>query len=178
MKVTKNKFLCISTKIIYLILLCAYATNICYAASQGKLSIQSSASIEISVHVNQSLTAIGPEELLLNQNKSPLCVMHNGYKKDASVPYELKVDEIKVVDGVNFPLNIFLEDKHSLNSKQLLMSGSSFLRQSNLSTSNQHEHDCRSSGLQLSLEAATHYKNTFDNSFNTAGSLILLVSPN
>ena len=183
MKTTKNNSSCIRFKIIILVILIISATNISHAASQGKLGRQSSASIGISVQVNQSLTADSPDELLLSQNKSkPLCVMHNGYTQNATVPYELKVDEIKVLDQTNYihnnnldtlPFNIILIDKQ----KQQLTPGISLFQQTGLSTSDLHKQDCQETGMQLSLEMTADHKNSLNTQVNSTGLLILLVSP-
>lgn len=172
----------------FLVILIISATNLCHAASQGKLGGHSFASIGISVQVNRSLTTESPDELLLSQNKSkPLCVMHNGYQQYATVPYELKVDEIKVLDQSNYtqnnnedtlPFNIILKDQHSAKPKQELSAGISLFQQTVFSRSDEHKQDCQEAGMRLSLEMTAHHKNSFNNHMSAAGLLILLVSPN
>ncbi len=73
------------------------------AASQGELGERSTASIEISVHVNQTLTSIHPEQLLVNSttpitmhDSQPFCIVNQGYGLEASVPYDLKVDALNI----------------------------------------------------------------------------------
>ena len=71
------------------------------AASQGKLGNRSTASINISVHINQTLTTIYPEQLLLSSSTSSVtntsqafCVINQGFGENASVPYELIIDNL------------------------------------------------------------------------------------
>ena len=187
MKITNNIFSCINIKITFLVILAISATNICHAASQGKLGRSSSASIGISVHVNQSLSTVSPPELLLSQNKSePLCIMHNGYTQNANVPYALKIDEIKVLDQNNdggmdnqedFLFNVFLEDRYTAENKQKLSPGMSFSKQTRLSSRKQHKQDCRKAGMQLSIEKTNNEINLSDTQLGSTGLLILLVSP-
>jgi hypothetical protein len=165
--------------------------DISNAASQGELGKRSSGSIEISVHVNQTLSAISPEELILNQATSsdlhtfkPFCVMHHGYSENAKVPYELTVADLTMpqqyinstkISGINFPYNIFLVDKASANNKLLLSPGMSLLKQSTLGSRVQINNDCANSGAYLSIEMTHSFTNT---EHIPPSLLLLLVSPN
>ena len=162
--------------------------NVVHAASQGKLGTQSIASVEILVTVNQSLSAISPNELLLNNfnqtnltvNK-PFCIAHNGFDKNASVPYELIVDRLVSINENqhSLPFNIFLEDKdkNTNKSKHLLKNGITIAKQSNLSSSKELLNECVSTGAQLSIEKNNSAKKAASVP-KTAGLLILLISPN
>ena len=183
----------IRIKILILFISLNSAICIGHAATQGKLGKQSSASIHISVQVNQTLTTVSPQELLLNQatlsdNRSlkPFCVAHHGYSQNASVPYELKVDDLKVhqqkIDStqnknISSPYNIYLEDKNSLHNRLRLSAGMSLFKQSALSFSDQITKECENSGLHLSIEMAESSNDSFQEPISP-GLLILLVSPN
>ena len=162
-------------------------TSSAEAARDGSLS--SSASINISVTINQSLKTISPTELLLdrasskgNSNK-PFCVAHHGFDQDASVPYKLVVDEIKpsnntidTTTDTTLPFDIILEDREIKNSKQKLVDGMSFEKQSRLTINNFLNNKCTTHGLALSIE-----KNKNNNKkhipTNSTALLFLLVSP-
>jgi len=163
------------------------------AARDGSLSSSSSASINISVTINQSLKTISPTELLLdrasskgNSNK-PFCVAHHGFDQDASVPYKLVVDEIKPSNNTidttadttadtTLPFDIILEDREIKNSKQKLVDGMSFEKQSRLTINNFLNNKCTTHGLALTIE-----KNKNNNKkhipTNSTALLFLLVSP-
>ena len=170
-------------------LACVLAVPLCNAAnaaSQGKLGTQSTASVEISVTVNQSLSTMSPNELLLNTSNQarltttkPFCIAHNGSNKNASVPYELIVDSL-VAPNKNphtLPFNIYLEDKNTNKNKQLLTEGTTITKQSRLSRDEQLVNKCASTGTQLSIEKNYSAENTSPAS-ETAGLLILLIRPN
>ncbi len=164
--------------------------NVVHAASQGKLGTQSIASVEILVTVNQSLSAISPNELLLNNSNQtnltvnkPFCIAHNGFDKNASIPYELIVDRLVSINENqhSLPFNIFLEDKdkdkNTNKSKHLLKNGITIAKQSNLSSSKELLNECVSTGAQLSIEKNNSAKKAASVP-KTAGLLILLISPN
>jgi len=169
--------------------ICVLATQLCNvvnAASQGKLGTQSTASVEISVTVNQSLSAVSPNELLLNYSNQtrlttnkPFCIAHNGLNKNASVPYELIVDSLAPANENQhtLPFNIYLEDKNTNISKQLLTNGTALAKQSRLRTSEHLINDCANSGTQLSIEKNNYTENAALHSEAT-GLLILLIRPN
>ena len=159
---------------------CLICNNV-YAASQGKLGIQSSGSIEISVTIHQSLNAISPNEVLLHDNiknnlttSKPFCITNHGYDKNASVPYNLIVDRLESynTDTNNLPFNIFLEDKEN---KTLLTSGTKLSEQSVLYNNEDMLSNCMATGTKLSIEKKPTVKNTLQP--NTTGLLLLLVSP-
>ena len=179
-----------------LLLITAVVLGCASAATQGKLGKSSTASIGISVHVSQSLTAISPKELLLDQTankKKPFCVMHHGYKLNSTVPYELIVDEIKaqqnqaaltVPNQTNsseqsnegtLPFKIFLENDESVLQKQLLSQGMSFYNQSKHNFNEQA--NCQDEGVNLSLEMANQ-RTDAKMQDDLLGVMILLVSPN
>lgn len=180
-----------SNKICYLLkyllasILVSLLSNTAYAASQGKLGIQSSASVDISVTVNQSLSAVSPNELMLNnsnQNGSasmPFCIAHQGFKKKASVPYELVVDSLVSPhkDQQTLPYKIYLEDKNKSKNKLLLNSGTTISKQSTLNISEQVIDECANNGLKLSIEKFTN-ENKDTSKTAAVGLMILLVSPN
>lgn len=160
--------------------------NVVHAASQGKLGTQSTASVEISVTVNQSLSAVSPNELLLNNSSQaslsshkPFCIAHHGLHKNASVPYELIVDSLTPSNENQhvLPYNVFLEDNSSNKNKQLLTNGTTIAKQSNLSSSKELLLDCANSGVRLSIEKNYSAEKTASIP-KAAGLLILLVSPN
>ena len=162
--------------------------NVVHAASQGKLGTQSITSVEILVTVNQSLSAISPNELLLNNSNQtnltvnkPFCIAHNGFDKNASVPYELIVDRLVSINENqhSLPFNIFLEDidKNTNKSKHMLKNGTKIAKQSNLNSSKELLNECVSTGAQLSIEKNNSAKKAASVP-DTAGVLILLVSPN
>ena len=175
-------------KYLFVCVLLILLGNVVHAASQGKLGTQSIASVEILVTVNQSLSAISPNELLLNNfnqtnltvNK-PFCIAHNGFDKNASVPYELIVDRLVSINENqhSLPFNIFLEDKdkNTNKSKHLLKNGITIAKQSNLSSSKELLNECVSTGAQLSIEKNNSAKKAASVP-KTAGLLILLISPN
>ncbi len=164
-----------------------------HAASQGKLGKQSSASIDISVQINQTLTTVHPEELILNQTTlsnnrtfKPFCVAHHGYSQNASVPYELKVDDLKIPQQnlntsqnkiITSPYNIYIEDKNSFNNRLRLSAGMSLFKQSVLSLSDQITKECENSGVHLAIELTDSLKSINQKPISP-GLLILLVSPN
>lgn len=170
-------------------LTCVLAVQLCNvanAASQGKLGTQSTASVEISVTVNQSLSTVSPNELLLNTSSQaglttnkPFCIAHNGFNKNASVPYELIVDSLVAPNEKShtLPFNIYLEDKNTDKNKQLLTEGTTITKQSRLSRGEQLVNECASTDAQLSIEKNYSAENT-PSASETAGLLILLVRPN
>ncbi|QMU61512.1 MAG: hypothetical protein GKR92_07295 [Gammaproteobacteria bacterium] len=175
-----------SVKFLFVCILIFQIFNVAHAASQGKLGTESTASVEIAVTVNQSLSAVSPNELLLNNfNQSgltankPFCIAHNGFNKNASVPYELIVDRLIPVNEKqhSLPFNIYLEDKNSNKSKQLLIKGTALSKHSSLKTSDNLISDCSNTGAQLLIEKNNTIKKTALQS-NAAGLLILVVSPN
>ncbi len=165
-------------------LLVCLLSNTANAASQGKLGIQSSASVDISVTVNQSLNAVSPNELLLNSSNHsgstsmPFCIAHHGFKKKSSVPYSLSVDSLDTLhqDSHTLPYKIYLEGKNTNKNKLLLRSGTTITQQSTLKISPQVVHDCAENGLKLSIEKN---RNTKKGVLTTTapGLMILLVSP-
>ncbi len=173
------KYKCLSKHILYCIM-AVLAYNPVYAASQGKLGIQSTATTEISVTVHQSLNAISPNEILLGKKiensltaSKPFCIANNGYKKNVNVPYELIVDRIESSNtGIDrLPFSIFLEDKYT---KKRLTKGTKIVKRSNLKTNRNIYNDCMDTGAKLSIKS-NHSKDTLKP--NTAGLLLLLVSP-
>jgi hypothetical protein len=157
--------------------------NDCFSASQGTLGKQSSASIEISVHINQTLNTISPNELLLNQSKGlitnnskPLCVANQGFSEGAIVPYELKIDELTTPNQhTSSSYNVFLEDKSSFE-KLALVKGMSIATQSAIEMNKSVFEECKKSGLALSIEM--NHENHFSNAYEAfPGLLILMVSP-
>lgn len=169
------------TSYLFVCVLLNLSSSVVHAASQGKAGTQSTASVEISVTVNQSLTTVSPNEILLSNSiqkylstSKPFCIANNGFEKNASVPYELIVDRLEPFNANldRLPFNIFLEDK---NNKQLLTSGTKIAKQSNLKTNENLLEDCAKTGTQLSIEN-NNSKNTLQP--NSAGLMLLLVSPN
>ncbi|MEM7401357.1 MAG: hypothetical protein AAF304_05345, partial [Pseudomonadota bacterium] len=162
----------------------AIFTSVAEAADQGKLGKSSSASVEISVTVNQTLRSVSPDELILSNNLTtkstePFCVTHHGYNKHANVPYDLIVDNIKTAnnqsDNQVMPFNVYLVDQKKRNSKQHLTRGVSISTQSNLSISKNTQSACANSGLQLTIEENDLEDNTSDT--NSVGIMVLLLSP-
>ena len=154
------------------------------ATDQGKLGKSSSASVDISVTVNQTFNSVSPNELLLNKSlkknaAEPFCVAHHGYNQNANVPYELVVDDLKNANGQQskhaMPFNVYLENKNIHNSKQQLTQGVSISTQSNLRINKNLQSACANSGLQLSIEENKNVQNAFDR--NSVGIMVLLVSP-
>jgi len=137
---------------------------------------------------SSSLKTISPTELLLdrasskgNSNK-PFCVAHHGFDQDASVPYKLVVDEIKPSNNTidttadtTLPFDIILEDREIKNSKQKLVDGMSFEKQSRLNINNFLNNKCTTHGLALSIEKNKNNKEHIPT--NSAALLFLLVSP-
>ncbi len=160
------------------------------ATSQGELGNQSSASVKVSVQVNQSLRINSPHELLIDQttlnknNSRPLCVMHHGYSHTANVPYELTVDDIAVFSQMGNAsrknravpsFDIFLNDSRSPIKKQRLTTGMSLTKQSQLSFYELQNHSCDDRSAQLSIEMST--RGDLAQRDSATGLLILLVSP-
>lgn len=169
--------------IVFLILL-SLCINFSSAASQGERGSQSSAAIEISVTVNQTLTTVSPPELLLENAQqsesvinSPFCIAHHGFSKNAVVPYELIVDSLVSANKNHsaFPYKIFLENNN--HSKQLLNNGTSLTKQSKLNISEHLINDCEKSGTHLSIEKKRSTETSAPDT-GSSGLLILLVSPN
>jgi hypothetical protein len=169
--------------LIVFLILSSLCINFASAASQGERGSQSSAAIEISVTVNQTLTTVSPPELLLENAKqselvinSPFCIAHHGFSKNAVVPYELIVDSLASANKNHsaFPYKIFLENKN--HNKQLLANGTSLTKQSQLNISEHLINDCEKSGTHLSIERNSYTKASAPNK-DTSGLLILLVSP-
>lgn len=170
---------CSSKHLIYCIIV-ALTYNPVYAASQGKLGTQSTATVEISVTIHQSLNAISPNEMLLGNSiqnnltiSKPFCITNNGYERNTNVPYELIVEKLESsnTDIHKLPFSIFLEDK---NNKRLLTKGMKISKRSNLKNNNNIYKKCAETGTKLSI------KNNDPNNAsqpNTAGLLLLLVSP-
>jgi hypothetical protein len=170
-------------QLIVFLILTTQCFNFSIAASQGKRSIQSSASVEISVTVNQTLTAVTPPELLLKNAKqsrlvinSPFCIAHHGFSKNAVVPYDLIVDSLVSTNDnqSEFPFKIFLENK---KQKQLLTNGTSLAKQSQLNINENLIYDCENSGAYLSIEQDSNILTPTPH-IGSTGLLILLVSPN
>ncbi len=165
-------------------LLVSLSFHVVDAASQGKLGTHSSASIEISVTVNQSLHTVSPKELILNSaNKSaqtsmPFCIAHHGVNKNSSVPYELIVTSPATSSKgqqASLPYKIYLEDKNK--NKQLLNDGTTVAQQSTLTINEEIVAQCSDNGQRLLIEKNNSIKKDV---FSTAsaGLMILLVSPN
>lgn len=169
-------------KYVFVVFLVCLFFNSANGASQGKLGNQSSASVDVSVTVNQSLRTVSANELILDstkQNQSssmPFCIAHNGFKKNASVPYELIVDSVSSPnkDLHALPYKLYLEDKNT--SKLLLNNRTTIAKQSTLYLSEEIVSDCAEYGLKLSIEKNNTTKKEVSGT-STVGLMILLVSP-
>ncbi len=156
--------------------------NVVDAASQGKLGAQSSASVEISVTVHQSLSVVSPIELLLNDSSKtkstaskPFCIAHSGINDNTSVPYDLVVDSLTQNENSNTHLyNIYLKDKDK--SKMLLSEGTSITKQSLSSNNGQVTNECSHMSAELLIEKNTSVEN-IRKTTGTTDLLILLVRP-
>jgi hypothetical protein len=164
---------CLSIHLFYhiIVILICLACNSVDAASQGKRGIQSSATVEISVTIHQTLNAISENNLT---TKKPFCIANHGYEKNASVPYNLIVDRLESYDSDKntLPFNIFLADKEN---KKLLTNGTKISKQSDLNINNDIVNNCVASGAQLLIEKKYNAKSALQS--NTSGLLLLLVSP-
>ena len=165
-------------------LLVSLLSNFTNATSQGKLGIQSSASIDISVMVTQSLSTVTPTELLLNDcnncesTSMPFCIAHHGLKEGSSVPYSLSVDSLEPShqESRTLPYKIYLEDKDTKRNKLLLHSGTVITKQSTLNVSKKVINECAENGMKLSIEMDVTAKKSVPTSAS-AGLMILLASP-
>ncbi len=179
MKATTNYFLHLA--IVFLI---ASFSGTCLAASQGSLGKTSSGSVEISVHVSQTLNTVSPNELLLNQssnslnkNSKPFCIAHYGFNQNAGVPYKLKVDNLfSAKSNDAFPYKVYLEDNHSFKNKLPLAVGMSVPKQSNITISKDLQQECVASGLSLSIEMSEKHKNNSPEQLHP-GLMLLMVEP-
>ena len=176
--------LSIAFKIFILLALLVFTSGISFAASQGNKGKTSSGSVDISVHVSQTLNTVSPNELLLNQsnnfeigNSKPFCIAHHGFNQNAAVPYELKVDNLSSAQPNDaFPYKVFLEDNSALESKLHLTAGISVPKQSNLSINRDIQEICAESGLSLSIEMNEEYKYSSSGEIYP-GLMILMVGP-
>lgn len=156
---------------------CIFCTS--FAASQGKLGARSIASVEILIHVNQTFTTAHPNELVLNPKEQSanyashkFCVLNKGYSKNASVPYELKVETLTTqISTESSAYNVYLSDTSSNKIKYLLRPG---LKIKDQNAFNQ-ENSCMELGTNLTIEKTD---SIIDSIPATPGTLLLLVSPN
>ncbi len=184
----------LNSKIVYALLysltfIYAFNINLAEAAKDGNLNSRSTGSVNISITVNQSLKTVSPTELLLNDkphtknnSNNAFCVAHHGFSQEASVPYKLHVDEIKSFTQMAntssdqpLPFDIILNDKQLIDSKQKLLNGMTFEKQSSLNINKQLRSECASAGLAISIEKNTD-NNKKHEQINSA-LLFLLVSP-
>ncbi len=174
----------LTLKLFLLLSLLVFTSNAVLAASQGKRGKSSTASVDISVYVSQTLNTVSPSELLLDQSKilEPVnsklfCITHHGFDQNAGVPYELKVDKISsTLSNDSFPYKIFLEDQSSLNPKLHLAAGMTLPKQSNISTNKNLNEKCKNSGLSLSIEMNEAHQSMSPNQI-PPGLMILMVGP-
>ncbi len=160
-----------------------FAYSISFAASQGKLGVRSTATVGISVYVNQTLTAVHPEELILNATEKtathtsqPFCVINQGYGENASVPYELIVEDVSLQSfGDNPAYNVYIKETGS--SKETLAQGVSLINQSILTFADVMENKCNDMNMSIAIES-TNPSADPNSISNTPGLLLLLVSPN
>ena len=159
-----------------------YCTSI--AASEGKLGNRSTASINISVHINQTLTTIYPEQLLLSSSTSSsatntsqaFCVVNQGFGNYASVPYELIIENLTLQNiGENPAYYVYIKKNGS--SKETLEPGVSITNQSKITINEALKNRCSDMGMRISIESTNPSVNQSTIS-NIPGLLLLLVSPN
>ena len=156
-----------------------------FAAEQGTLGSRSTASIEISVQINQTFTTIHPGELVLtsvnsvsSKSSQPFCVVNHGYGENASIPYELIVETISVQTDKETPIyNVYLSESDAMNQKVLLTQGLIINSQSEFTSSNIVNKHCSGLGSSISVEQ-TNGKLSNSNFSPTPGSLLLVISPN
>ena len=191
---TKSKFqhLHFAQAALLVIVFCFLSVeNKLYAASQGKLGLHSSASVDISVTVNQTLKTIAPTELFITSGRAdsqdsskPFCVKHLGNRQSAGLPYNLIVDDIKQFDknGVTDPastkaFNLLLLNKHLSTNKIKLTPGMTFSSQSKSSLNQDLVNKCSNSSLEIAVEKNGNTQNLKNVNY-ASGLLLLLVSPN
>ena len=178
------------SSVIKLFLRCLFFTivllfvSIAEATDQGRLGKTSSASVDISVTVNQTLNSVSPNELLLSNklttnSTEPFCVTHQGYNQNARVPYELIVDSFKNANNqINkhaMPFNVYFKNENIQNSKQQLTQGLSISTQSDIKLTENIKITCADSGLQLFIEQNNLEQNSSNE--NSIGIMVLLISP-
>ena len=153
------------------------------AASQGKLGNRSTASINISVHINQTLTTIYPEQLLLSSSTSSvtntsqaICVINQGFGENASVPYELIIENLILQNiGENPAYYVYIKENGS--NKESLSQGVSITNQSILTFADMLDNKCNDMDMSIAIESSN--PSADPNSISdTPGLLLLLVSPN
>ena len=145
---------------------------------------RSTASIEISVHVNQTLTSIHPEQLLVNSttpitmhDSQPFCIVNQGYGLEASVPYDLKVDALNIQTINGAPAyTIYIKENKLSNQKLALATGRSLTNQSEVTFSDVLKDECEKKGMIIAIEH-THPHASTNSVLDNPGLLILLISP-
>lgn len=166
-----------------LVAISIFSYSISFAASQGKLGVRSKATVGISVHVNQTLTAIHPEELILKATEQtatytsqPFCVINQGYGENASVPYELLVEDVSLQNfGDNPAYNVYMKETGS--NKKALVQGVSITNQSILTFVDVIENKCKDIDMSIAIESTNPSADPKLIS-DSPGLLLLLVSPN
>ncbi len=184
MDTSEKIYLKLIFKFILLLSLFVFTSNAVLAASQGKRGKSSSASVDISVYVSQTLSTESPNELLLDQSKilepvnsKPFCIAHHGFDQNAGVPYELKVDKLSsTLPNNSFPYKIYLEDQSLRSSKLHLAAGMTLPKQSNISSNQNLRENCKNSGLSLSIEMDETRQNGASDQI-PPGLMILMVGP-
>ena len=141
---------------------------------------RSTASIDISVHINQTLTTIYPEQLLLSASNSEqsVCVVNQGYGENSSVPYDLVVEDLNLQYIDNIPAyNVYIKDKDSNIQILMLAPGVSIADQSKITINEALKNKCSDMGMRISIESTNASVNQSTNS-SIPGLLLFLVSPN
>ena len=184
MQTSVNKYLKLICNYFVLIILFVCTSGTGFAASQGKIGKSSSGSVDISVTVNQTLSTLSPNELLLNpsnnfetKSSKPFCIAHHGFHQNAMIPYELKVDKLLSTNSNDtLAYKVFLEDEGALNSKLHLETGTAVPKQSKLSSNQDLQKKCAETGQLLSIEMNEKHSNNHTNP-PSPGLLILMVAP-
>lgn len=184
MKISVNNYLNLTFTCFVLLTLFVCTSGISFAASQGKIGKSSSASVNISVTVNQTFNTLSPNELLLNpsnnfgtKSSKPFCIAHHGFHQNAAIPYELKVDNLLSTNSSDaFAYKVFLEDENALNNKLHLEAGTAVPKQSKLKINQDLQKICAESGQSLSIEMNEKDSNNYTHQ-PSPGLLILMVAP-
>ena len=184
MQTSVKTYLNLTFNCFVLLTLFVCTSGVSFAASQGKIGKLSSASVDISVTVNQTLNTQSPNELLLNpynnfetKSSKPFCIAHHGFHPNATIPYEIKVDNLLSTNSSDdFAYKVFLEDENVLNNKLHLETGTAVPKQSKLRINQDLQQKCAESGQSLSIELSEKYSNNYTNQ-PSPGLLILMVAP-
>ncbi len=155
--------------------------NVAFATSQGSLGSSSTATIDISVTVNQSIKVLRTNDLIFENTSAnvsqPLCVQHNGYTDEAGVPYTLIVDDFKLSEQTtSAPFKVYLADDSNSENLIELHSGFTIHKQNNVQANLESTTECLASNLHLQMIPIQDFQDPA-NINEVIAEIVLMLSP-